>query len=634
MPDPGSRWSRSALAAALLTALAGFFLYSGTAANDFVFDDINIAARNPIAHDPADLGRIFGSHYWASVLDKGNLYRPVTTWTFAVNHALTGEGAAGYHLTNALLHGMVSALVVLLATALGLGGGGALAAGLLFAFHPVHVEAVAPVVGRSELLAVLFVLAAWLCHLAATDRSAQRGRAAVLRAAALLFGAGLMSKEHAVVLPVLILAGDLVMRRNREGWRGSLVTLVWMAPVGIAVLVARSAVVPGLPPDDPLGSVFGGVDPFTRILTATGVLGRYLWLLVYPVTLSADYSYHQISLITSPSSALFLASALAHAGLLGAGLFLAARRRLSGLSLLIYLFALFPVSNLPVSIGTVMGERLLYLPSVGLCLLFPALFAERLAEQRGGRGWPVLRRGAAVILLLLCALYGARVLLRNRDWKDQHTLFTATVRTSPLSAKAHYNLGVAEDDRGNVQAALTAYRRAVQIKPDMTQARRNYGLDLLQTGEAGEALEHLREAARLDPEIPDVFSDLGIALHQLGRHGEAGRAFQEEIRRRPGGARAHYNLGTVFLELGRPAEAVEPLTRAAALAPEDTDALVQLGLAFSKQGRYAEALAALERALVLDPGLTGAILDLARAAEAAGDGDVGRRARALGGGSR
>ncbi len=643
MPAGTRAASRALMLRALAVAAAAFLLYLPTASNGFVFDDINVVLRNPLARDPGDLRGIFGSHYWANVSKGGDLYRPITILSFAINHAITGEGPAGYHVTNALLHGLVSALVVLLAAALGLAPGGALAAGLLFAVHAVHVEAVAPVVGRSELLAAFFVIAGWLCHLRVAgapggDRAAQALTTAhsklhhagpmspalshALRAAAaVLFVAGLLSKEHAAVLPALVIAGEMTLR-GRGAWRSALPTLAWMVPAGLTILALHMAIVPGLPPEDPLGSVFGGIETGTRVLTAAGILGRYFGLLLFPLTLSADYSYHQIPLITSPLDPLFLGSAAIYALLLAFGLWWAWRGRTSGAGLLFYLLALFPVSNIPLSIGTVMGERLLYLPSAGLCIVAAALFA-----QLSGGPSRLPRRLGVAALALTCALHSARVLTRIPDWRDQLTLFTATVSTSPRSAKAWYNLGATQDDLGNYREAMTAYERALEIQPAMAQPHRNMGLDLLRADRLAEALPHLQKAARLDPSIEDVFSDAGIALFGLGRLEEAQKAFLEEIARRPSSARAHYNLGVVLLEAGRPAEAVEPLRRAVTLAPTDPDASVRLGLALARSGQYGEALTALERATSLDPRSAEAFLEVARIAEGAGAGEVAARAR-------
>lgn len=630
MPEltgPSPRRGPGRLGAAAAAGLLGAALYLNTAGNDFVFDDLDVVARNPAARDPSELRTIAMSHYWAGARPEGNLYRPLTIWSFALNHAVTGPGPAGYHVTNALLHGGVSALASLLAAALGIGTGGALVTGLLFAAHPVHVEAVAPVVGRSEILAALGALGAWLLHLAAAGPLRPEGPAPAagarrLRAAAsaALFAAALLSKEHAAVLPALALAADASLG-GRARLRRTLPSLLLLAAVLGTWLAVRAAVVGGASGEAAAG-VFDGVGAAERILTAVGVLGRYLVLTVVPWRLSADYSFHQIPLVASPSDPLVLASAAAHLLLAGAGIALAARRRISGVALLVYLGALFPVSNLAFSIGTVMAERLLYLPSVGACLLPAALAADfpRLLRRRGAR------RAAAAVLGAVIVLFGARVVVRNADWRDALTLFTATAAASPRSAKAHYNLGVALDERGDLAGALESYGRAAEIKPDMVEARRNLGLALLRAGRPAEAAVHLAAAAGLDPSIPDLFSDLGIALHQTGRAEEAAAAFRREIALRPEGARARYNLGSLLLEAGRPEEALGELRSAAALAPQDPDAPAAMGLALAELGRHAEAAEALSRALGLDPSRTDLLVPLARAARAAGRADLELRA--------
>ncbi|MGH9868357.1 MAG: hypothetical protein ACREAA_09365, partial [Candidatus Polarisedimenticolia bacterium] len=195
----GSRLTLATAAAALVAAAC----YLNTFGNGFVFDDLDVIVRNPLVagEQAGDLARTFSTHYWHHVRDYGNLYRPLTILSYAANHAVSGLEPWSYHAVNLALHALASALVVVLAVALGLPVGAAAAAGLLFAAHPVHTEAVAGVVGRAELLAACAVLGAWCLHL---------GGSGIRRAlgVGLLFALGLFSKENAAVLPALLLAGD------------------------------------------------------------------------------------------------------------------------------------------------------------------------------------------------------------------------------------------------------------------------------------------------------------------------------------------------------------------------------------------------------------------------------------------
>src|SRR5262245_56774984 len=151
------------MAAAALVAAA---CYLNTLPNQFAFDDLEIILRNPLVSGEraGDFAATFASHYWSHLRESGNLYRPLTILSYAANHALSGTSPWSYHAVNILLHALASALVVALGVRFGLNAPLSLAAGLLFAVHPVHSEAVAGVVGRAELLVACGAAAGWLAH--------------------------------------------------------------------------------------------------------------------------------------------------------------------------------------------------------------------------------------------------------------------------------------------------------------------------------------------------------------------------------------------------------------------------------------------------------------------------------------
>ena len=211
-PVPGPRL-HPALALGLLALLVlGAFV--GVFANGFVFDDREIVQNNPVLEtlDPGDhLGRAF----WSRESLHYRYYRPLTSWTLALNHALHGEFAPGYHAANLLVHFGSAALLFLLLRGLG-GPLFAFAAAGLFAVHPVQTEAVVWVVGRADLLATLFLLAALRLHARLPDRPVARdlGRAGL---AALALGAALLSKEAALTFPALLIAYESALALRREG---------------------------------------------------------------------------------------------------------------------------------------------------------------------------------------------------------------------------------------------------------------------------------------------------------------------------------------------------------------------------------------------------------------------------------
>lgn len=605
----------AALAAAAVLAI---LCYLNTCQNRFVFDDVDVISRNPLVTGPVlDLPRIFSSHYWLHLTPRGDLYRPLVIASYALNYRLSGQDPAGYHAVNLALHALCSALVVWLGLRFGLGKGGSLAAGLLFAAHPIHTEAVAGLVGRAELMSAAAILAGWAIHLGAPAAGPARTAALMVS-----LSAGLLSKENAAVLPGLMLVGDLWrVKRGEAKWRAVAPAYLACGLVIAGWLVLRASLLEPYPAGSGYEGPFRLVPSFARILTALDVMGRYVALLILPLSLSADYSFEQIPVLTSWSSASVLIPALLLVAMTAIGirrLAFAVPARVDGLCLLLFVVAVAPVSNLLVPIGTIMGERLIYLPSVGFCLLLPALWAG----LRGARPpSPALRRLGAGAVCFLTAAYSIRTIERNRDWKDQLTLFSATTAASPRSAKAHYNLGVALEDAGRREEALEEYLTAASINPADARSHHNAGLLLAAMGRTGEATAELDRAARLDPTLPRVFSSLGAALTQAGRKAEAEAAFRSALERDPADHVALYNLGTLHILNDRPAEAIPPLERARDLDPSDPDGRYQLGLAYLMAGRPRDAVSEMEATLALSPAQGEAHLQLALAWLRLGDRD-------------
>jgi len=589
---------------AVAVGLLAAAVYLGSLGNVFTFDDEGIIVDNPVVHGEAGLARIFTSHYWAGEARRSDLYRPLTIATYWINFRLSGKSPWSYHLVNLLLHGAVTSLAFLIFLRLSGLLRAAAAAAILFAVHSVHTEAVASIVGRAELLAALFVLAAWLLR----DRP---------WVAAPLFFCGLLSKENAVVLPALLLVEDLAAWRAGKGRARSQANwYLQYVPCLIAIaafLALRFAVLGGA--IVPSGGPFVHTPALHRILTAVAVIGRYLWLMVWPVQLSADYSYAQIPLVTSPLDFGFLAGAGAMAGC--AAIAWLGRRRAPAvvIGILIFFVALAPVSNLAFGIGVVMAERLLYLPSAGLCLV-AGTGIEALAAAFSPR------RAAVVAILAVLAPAGAltaRTAARIRVWRDQRTLFEATVRSAPRSALAHSSLATIYQREGRLDEADAEYRRAIAIDPESAVAYAGLASLMEARGRVQDALAAYREAIRLEPERRGTHNDLGLLYQSEGRFEEAEAEFRRAITIDTDRAAPHSNLAILLESGGRLQEALAEHLQAARLDPTDVGVLNNLGRSLIATGNTQDAIAVLERAVSLSPGDPKPAVNLAAAWLAAGD---------------
>jgi tetratricopeptide (TPR) repeat protein len=535
-------------------------VYGNTLLNGFVNDDKPLVAQNALVNDAARLGDIFTSGYWSTRQESvPELYRPFTVLTLALNRRLTGAAPFGFHLVNLLLHGWVSYLVFQCALRLGTRRAAAWAAGLLFAVHPVHTEAVAPVVGRSELLAGGFFLAALSLH--HRIRQGEGSALSPLLAGACYLAASL-SKEGALIFPAIALLTDFAFPPARplaakSRWGPYLVyALAALLVLGLRYevlgAVARSDI---RALDNPLVALPAG----SALGTALVALGIYLKLLVWPWSLSADYSGME------PASGWLDPRVLATVGIVLLLLALAAwtwkRLRPVSWGIAFLFIALLPVANLFFLIGTIFGERLLYLPSVGFCVALGALWGE----WRHRNGAPAL----AVLALLLLA-GSVRSAVRSTVWHDDGSFALATSRNAPTSAKAQFNWGVFLEEHSEGAQAEAAYRRAAQLAPDWSDPRYNLAGILARSERLEEAIQEYQAALSMRPGDPRTVLNLGYALYRAGRHAEAVDLYQRFLREQGESAPVLNSLGANLLALDRREEAVAAFRRAVALAPGES----------------------------------------------------------------
>jgi tetratricopeptide (TPR) repeat protein len=480
---------RAALWPALVAAL-GIAVYANTLGNGFALDDLSLVRDDPRIRSLSSLPGLFVAPYWHDGEASG-LYRPVANTSLALNRAVTGATPWGFHLGNVLLHGAVCALVWLVARRAGTHYGTALLAGALFAVHPIHVEAVANVAGRAELLAALFVLAAWLCH-----------RKGWWIGAMLSYLLAILSKEGAILAPVLFFLDDLLLRsdvKRRQPRR--LATYAGYLGAVVVMLVLRSTALGGLRGvedatffDNPAAAL---AAPW-RMATALLVQSRYLALFVWPARLSSDYSYDAIPVVTSASDPRLLVALAVLAGIVALAIVGWKRSRTTLLAVAIWVLFFLPSSNLLFPTGTLMAERLAYLPSLGACLLVGHAFAWIASRDE--------RRWHSALVVSICSIVvialAARTWARTPVWKDNATLALRDVETYPRSAKLQAGAGIVHHAAGRTLEAEATYRKALEIYPDYAQIHYNLGMLLSDRGELVEAMRHLIRAAELSPGNP------------------------------------------------------------------------------------------------------------------------------------
>jgi tetratricopeptide (TPR) repeat protein len=470
-----------------------------------------------LAQDDVPVAELLGRGLFAGVRDYGGYYRPLTALSFRPDLP-----PSVHHLINGLLHGAVVALAFQVLSLLLGGGFVPFAAAALFAVHPVHVDAVDPITGRGDLLAALFLLLAWWAFDAVERRGAW---SAVL--CALAFAAALLSKESAVVLPLLLLAGEWMVRPHRVGQAGRMrwvaVAGVLLAYVILRMLVLGGLMEPGLP--DPLDNPLVGASLAERLIRAPVAWFEALRLLVWPASMSPDYSGASLGL----GSGLELRPVAGWAAVLlaaGAWLLSVRRRGASFLGLTVLLVGLAPLANLLFPAPLLIAARVLYLPSLGMTLLVAAGLAA------------TPRRVGVVLLLVLVTAWTWLSLELHPHYADDLAVWSRAVDQVPGNGKAWYNLGNARMRQGDPAGALEAWARSTEVQPDLALAWSNLGLGRARAGDEEGARRDLETAIRLDPGLAQAHAALGSLAARSGDVATARRHLRKALALDPGGPEA------------------------------------------------------------------------------------------------
>lgn len=481
--------------AALAVTAVGAIVALPSWFNRFVYDDVPVIVENKLVHALSAAPAIWRSSYWP----VGMLYRPLTIQIFNLEWVLGGERSRVFHGVSILLAALTVFLVWKLARRL-LPPSGAAVAAALFAVHPVHVEAVANVVGQSELLAAIFTLLAVERYLAWREAGVLAlPRRLGLAALTLL---AIASKETGYVTPLLIGLAELChFRRPRRG-----VAAVLFLQLGAvtAALLIRLSVLGTLAGETPAASLTG-LGFGARALGMLAIVPQWARLLFWPVHLQGEYGPPAVSLTGAPPAEYVLGAAILAAaiGLLAWGWY---RDKTLALGILWMAAALLPVSNLLAPTGILLAERTLFLPSVG-AVLVAAIVAVRLASRLRPAP-PAVRFAATAAGIVLLVLAGAWSAQRALVWRTQSIFFAQLIEDAPRTYRAHYVASRFYYGEKRYPEAEQEARRALELYQRDAHVHDQLGQVLRTLGRCGEAVPVLADGVRLSPRETTIRSRL------------------------------------------------------------------------------------------------------------------------------
>jgi protein O-mannosyl-transferase len=572
----------------------GSLLWGMTLRNGFVWDDAYYVLTNPAIRSwrlvpvyftdcQTTAGRQFGAEF--------AVFRPLRNISYLLDFKMAGYRPVWWHAHNAALHILGAVLVLLLCRRLVASEWAALGGALLFLTHPVQTETVAWVKGRDDLISVVLSLATILLWLRWRPALSLPRRSIL---AALTFLACL-AKLQAVVLPAVFVAGEWLLPTDApspaQRFRRALGTAALPLLAALVFLCWRHKFIGQTAQ---CGYLAGSLYP--TLLTMTDAAVGYLRLILWPARLVADYS--GMTPIHSAATLHFWINVSILAAAAVPVLLLVRRRPVARCGLVWFGICMLPVSNL-VPMMQYMAERFLYLPLIGISLIA----ADALSRLRRGRAAAAV--GATVLIIALTA----RTAWRIPDWKNEETLFAATIRDTPPSAmrpRNNYLVHLINEGRFSEAMPLaTSLLAQATGTADASSWRavytRHVGFIQCRLGAMAEGTARLLQAADLDPAYAQPCVDLGILAGRAGQHTQALQWFDKAVARGPESSVAHFNRGIALQSLGRTAEAENELRQSIRCGAESPDVYKSLAALLWSTGRIAPCIPIYREAAAMWP---------------------------------
>ena len=581
MPRPKSRKDQAPkrqrdLWIYVLLVTSVFAVYGQVLHFDFVnYDDPDYITDN--AHVRAGLTAegaawAFGSSF------AGNWF-PLTWLSHMMDCEIFGLRAGWHHLTNVWIHALSTLLLFALLRRMTGSRWPSAVVAFLFALHPLHVQSVAWIAERKDVLSALF----WMLTLWAYAGYVARPGAGRYALLASTFCLGLMAKPMLVTLPVVLFLLDYwPLRRDARLWSRIREKL----PL-IAISIAASVVTYLVQHRAKATASLELVPVATRFENALVSYVVYIAKMFWPTGLAVFYPYSRGSLA---GPAALAGIALAAVTVLVVRAF--TRRPYLAVGWLWYLCTLVPVIGL-VQVGAqARADRYMYIPMIGLAIAL-AWSAEELLRSRPRTRIALTAAAGAACAVVTWTQVGY--------WQDGYSLFQHAVAVTTDNWVARFNLASLLDVRGQDQEAITQLREVVRLKPNFAVAHAELGQILARQGQTEEGILELQAAVRLKPDDADAHYRLGSALGTVGRTDQAAAEFSETVRLQPDNADAHYNLGIALAGQEKLQEAAGEFGAAVRLRPDDAYASFNWGITLARLGRIDEAIAAFSKAIQLKP---------------------------------
>ncbi|TAL61179.1 MAG: tetratricopeptide repeat protein [Bacteroidetes bacterium] len=593
-----------------------FLLYANTLHHGYVLDDDVVYVKNKdVQAGFSGIKNILNHSFtygFTGNNDQYQSYRPIVLVFYAIEKALLGNNPHTGHFINVLFFALSCLLLYKLINKLFLFHVSMLHTQyplfvvLLFAAHPIHTEAVANIKGRDEIMNLIFFEFTLLFILKHIDTKSKKD----FFLSVLFFFLSLLCKEVAVTF-LAIIPMTVYFFRNIPIKQIAVGMLPLVAVFGLYMLL-RSSILDPVTVSEKMKIVNNALAAATnesdRMATALLILGKYIQLLFFPHPLSWDYSFNQIPIVSFMD--IKVIGTLGAFAALGIYCFLVLQKmwkqryaaskssssvienaksqysifntQIFAFCILFFFITMSVVSNIFIMIGSTLGERFLFVPSIAFCLAVAFALHPSPTLPKGERGsttspplWGGFRWGLMFVIL---ALFSFKTFTRNKDWKDNLSLFTAGVEATPGSSRAQSALGSSYREMGEKEPdpnkrleffkkAVMYYKKAIEILPGNTEALYNAGVSYYGMGDKDKALNVYEQALKAAPNYVYAANNAGVIYFERKEYENAKKYFLQAIKYDPNNSDALGNLGAINHNQGNMKEAVEYYKRSLSINP-------------------------------------------------------------------
>lgn len=566
----------------LIVALLAITVYLNTLGHGFVFDDRKFIVFNTFIQDWRSLFRIFTYDYLMHTWDDLDVNRPLMVISLILDYSIWKLNPMGYHLTNLVLHVANTITFLYLLNLISVGNRIALISSIIFAIHPVHVQAVNAINFREDLMVTFFYLLSLICFIRGLNSGV--GKRDFIWSL-LFYLLALLSKETALTLPIICLLYIITWKKGSPP-KWVFAGYIFVTAIYLLFLLYARHLSGGM-------MVYYEASLLERLYGSLVILGRYLWLHIIPIGLTADYDAKPFFELTLKNILSALAMFI---------LFIWFLRRftikpgLVSFSFAWFFITLIPAMNL-IPLLKPAAERYLYLPSIGVITLI-AIWASSLLDKK--------RKPIVGVLSTLIVIFSVLTINGNTVWKDNYSLWHDTVRKAPKNSSAHRQLGLIYEEKKQFTKAYIEYQAALKFAPEnlfyKATVHDDLGLLYLTTGKHEKAYEEFGIALKLYPEYYEAHINLGSLYAENSKYEEALREYQSALRLNPDDDNIHYRLGMLYAKNKQYDRAYSEYQKTLELNPKNASAYFDLGLLLFENSNIEASIAMFNKGLTISPG--------------------------------